>query len=109
MKFLVAAQLPPALAKLLQAQGHEAIHVYELDLASTDDSAIWEQATRSGAVILTKDEDFMVRALFSKTRAPVVLIRIGYCSNQALARWFRPLVPELSARLQAGEMLIEFA
>jgi predicted nuclease of predicted toxin-antitoxin system len=36
MRFLVDAQLPPALANWLAAQGHDAAHVADLDHALDD-------------------------------------------------------------------------
>lgn len=84
MRFLLDAQLPPRLAKLLRARGHEADHAVDLGLGAADDSAIWSRAGALGAVIITKDDDFRERVLFSKGRVQVVVIRIGNCSNQAL-------------------------
>lgn len=109
MKFLVDAQLPPALVSFLRNQGHEADHAADLGLTASDDSTIWRQACESGAVIITKDEDFKDRVLLSKTKAAVVLIRVGNCSNRALLLWFRPALPGIIDRLQQGESLIELA
>lgn len=58
MRFLVDAQLPPALARFLEGQGHEARAVRELGLRDADDTAIWTFAERDGRIIVTKDEDF---------------------------------------------------
>lgn len=60
MRFVVDAQLPPALVAWLVSQGHDAVHVFELDLTRAADSTIWEHARESGAIIITKDEDFAV-------------------------------------------------
>ncbi len=65
MRFLVDAQLPPALARWLVAQGHEADHVADLGLGGASDTAIWNLALRTGAVIVTKDEDFAQRQALS--------------------------------------------
>jgi transcriptional regulator with XRE-family HTH domain len=45
MRFLVDAQLPPALARWLAAQGHEAEHVSDCGLAQAADPAVWDYAT----------------------------------------------------------------
>ena len=58
MRFLVDAQLPPALARWLAANGHTAEHVADRQLEAASDSAIWDWALREAAVIITKDEDF---------------------------------------------------
>jgi predicted nuclease of predicted toxin-antitoxin system len=46
MRFLVDAQLPPALARILSAKGFEAEHVYDVQLGTAQDSAIWDYALR---------------------------------------------------------------
>ena len=62
MRFIVDAQLPPALAAWLIAQGHEAVHVFDLNLTHADDAVIWQRAEATASVIVTKDEAFAVRA-----------------------------------------------
>ncbi|MGH7341852.1 MAG: DUF5615 family PIN-like protein [Candidatus Rokuibacteriota bacterium] len=49
MRFLVDAQLPPALARWLTSHGHEAEHVFDCDLTSADDRTIWRRAISTGA------------------------------------------------------------
>lgn len=67
MRFLVDAQLPPALARWLEERGHTAEHVADRGMAAADDRAVWEYALATGAVIVTKDEDFaMCRVLASE-------------------------------------------
>ena len=58
MRFLVDAQLPPALARWLVAAGHETEHVSDCGLSAASESAIWRLADQIGAIIVTKDEDF---------------------------------------------------
>lgn len=69
MNFLVDAQLPPALARWLTEQGNTAEHVDDVGLRDADDIVIWNHAVRSGAIIVTKDEDFAERT----ARTPVGL------------------------------------
>jgi predicted nuclease of predicted toxin-antitoxin system len=44
VKFIVDAQLPPALARWLINARHEAKHVEEVGLREADDSPIWRYA-----------------------------------------------------------------
>ena len=74
MRFLVDAQLPPALARSLDAHGHSAEHVADVGLLSADDRDIWVYASGVGAAIVTKDED-MPCAAFTPRR------------SQTLPRW----------------------
>lgn len=107
MKFLIDAQLPPALARYLQAFGHDAEHVVDVGLREADDNAIWQFATSPAAVLLTKDEDFAQRRLLTADGPAVIWLRVGNCTNRALLQWFAPMLPDIIERLQQGEMLIE--
>ncbi len=59
MRFLIDAQLPPALARWLRAQGHEAKAVREVGLREAADSAIWAFAEQGAWIVVTKDDDFV--------------------------------------------------
>ncbi len=108
MNFLVDAQLPPALARLIISLGHDAVHVENASLLLATDEAIWDYALQHRRIIITKDEDFKNMLLLAATRrAPVVWVRIGNCSNVELVRWFLPLFPQILGYLQQGEDLIE--
>jgi predicted nuclease of predicted toxin-antitoxin system len=61
MRFLIDAQLPPALAGWLVANGHEAEHVGDRGMQTAPDTVIWDYALATSAVIVTKDEDFARR------------------------------------------------
>jgi predicted nuclease of predicted toxin-antitoxin system len=52
VKFLVDAQLPPALAEWFRARGHEAAAVREVGLREADDQSIWFRAQTDGAIIV---------------------------------------------------------
>ena len=81
MRFLVDAQLPPALARWLTAQGHEAQ--------------------------MTKDEDF-VGLREQKADGPVVVwLRIGNATNPALIDWIAKVWPDVETAITAGETVIE--
>lgn len=107
MKFLVDAQLPPALARLLDAAGHEAQHVKDIGLRDALDAAIWDQALRIGAAVITKDEDFAARCLRDEPSPAVVWLRVGNSSRAALLHWFMPLLPQIIELIEGGETLIE--
>jgi predicted nuclease of predicted toxin-antitoxin system len=107
MKFLVDAQLPPALARLLTEEGHDAEHVVDIGLRHADDSPIWEYALNHQAILITKDEDFPHRLRQSKIAPKIVWLRIGNTSRRALLAWFRPLIPQITALIERGERLIE--
>ena len=108
MNFLIDAQLPPALARLITSLGHKAVHDEEATMLLATDEAIWNYAIKHQHIIITKDEDFKNMLLLTATsRTPVVWVRIGNCSTAALTRWFQPLFPQVLGYLQQGEYLIE--
>jgi predicted nuclease of predicted toxin-antitoxin system len=94
MRFVVDAQLPPALAKYLASQGHQSEHVFDLAMTGADDSVIWNYADASGAAIITKDEDFAIRISVAQRGPAIVWLRIGNTSKRALLNWFAPLLPD---------------
>jgi predicted nuclease of predicted toxin-antitoxin system len=74
MRFLVDAQLPPALARWLSGKGHEAEHVADRQMEAASDTAIWDFALRASAAIITKDEDFAQRKVLTE-KGPVAAKR----------------------------------
>lgn len=107
MRFLIDAQLPPALALLLVGHGHTAEHVASLGLRDADDSQIWAYAVAHQSIIITKDEDFPHRMRQSQASPVIVWLRIGNTSRRALFEWFEPLLPQIEALISQGDRLIE--
>jgi predicted nuclease of predicted toxin-antitoxin system len=107
VKFLVDAQLPPALARWLVEAGCEAQAVREIGLRGAADGAIWRHAEATGCVIVTKDEDFALRVQATETGPRIVWLRVGNTSNAALRAWFVPRVPQIVALLAQGTRLVE--
>ena len=88
MKFLVDAQLPPALAGWLKEAGHEAGHVEDVGLREAEDGAIRAHALKTGAIIVTKDEDFAARSMQTESAPTIVWLRVGNTTNRVLRLWF---------------------
>lgn len=107
MRFLIDAQLPPALARWLQERGHHAEHVLDIDLAQAKDDPIWRYAEKHQAVIVTKDEDFAEWVLRGRTGPSVVWLRVGNSSKRALFLWLEILLPAIAKKIEEGERLIE--
>ncbi len=97
----------PALARKIAAMGHEAAHLLDVGLLKSSDSLVWDYAMANGAVIITKDEDFAIRASVSKTAPPIVWVRIGNCPNARLLAWFEAEMPSVIAALGSGNCLVE--
>ena len=107
MKFLVDAQLPPVLALWLREAGHDAQAVREVGLREADDTEIWNHALATGVVIITKDEDFPIRAQQTDVSPVIVWLRGGNTSNQALRLWFMPQLPQILTWIEQGVRVLE--
>lgn len=107
MRFLVDAQLPPSLARWLREAGHEAEHVEDVGLRDGSDRAIWAHAMRTGAVIVTKDEDFAARSAQAALAPVIVWLRVGNTTNHALRAWIEPRWPGIVGLLARGSRLVE--
>ena len=107
MRFIVDAQLPPALARWLVARGHEADHVADRQMQAASDAAIWDYALGVAAAIITKDEDFAQRKVLHGGGPVVIWIRLPNTRRQALLAWFETVLPDILSALERGETLIE--
>jgi predicted nuclease of predicted toxin-antitoxin system len=105
MRFLIDAQLPPALAGWLRERGHEAEHVEDVGLLAATDAAIAIHAEVSGLVLVTKDEDFS--ALRLPDRFGLLWLRCGNATIRALFAWLQPRWTEIERLLNEGERVIE--
>ncbi len=107
MRLIVDAQLPPALARWLTDQGEEAEHVADLGLLFASDLEIWGAAEVRGAVIVSKDEDFALRAQLRETSPQIVWVRSGNVRTAELLRRWVQLWPGVRDALRRGEKLVE--
>ncbi len=107
MKFVVDHQLPPALARFLESQGHRAYHVRELGLKAADDATIWRRAAAEDLVVVSKDEDFFFFASAPNAAAKLVWVRVGNCRTHLLVERFRVRLPQIVASFEAGSNIVE--
>jgi predicted nuclease of predicted toxin-antitoxin system len=109
VRCLIDAQLPPALARWLTAEGHDARHVSDVGLARAADAEIWQHAIDTAAVIVSKDEDFAVRAQLLQGGPQVIWVRYGNVRRAELLRRLSAAWPEIVKAVARGEPLIELA
>ena len=109
MRFLVDAQLPPALARWLAVRGHRAEHVYDLAMGAAADRDVWALALQTSAVIVTKDEDFVLRAQVASPAPVIVWVRYGNVRTGELLRRMAAEWLPLTQALERGESVIELA
>lgn len=105
MKFLVDAQLPPALCGWLHQRGHDAEHVTALGLGAASDAAVVARAIQDEAILVTKDEGFVVLRL--PDRFVLRWLRCGNSTNRALSHWLAQRWIAIESALRAGERFVE--
>ena len=97
-----------ASSSTLETLGHSAEHVFDCGLATASDDAILAYAAKIGAVIVTKDEDFVVRRVLQEGPA-VVWVRIGNTRRAELLRRLEADFGAVVAALERGETVVELA
>lgn len=105
MRFLVDAQLPPALCGWFVEHGFDAEHVTQRWSGQTGDAEIAAAAASEGSVLVTKDDDFALR--HPPEDYQLVWLRCGNITNRALRAWLMERWALLLTRIEAGERLIE--
>ena len=104
------AQLSPALAGWMQAEcGVTARPIRELGLREADDPSIFAAALVAGAVVLTKDSDFLHFLERFGPPPQVIWLTCGNTSNAFLRGLLRDSWSHIDALLRAGEALIEIS
>lgn len=88
-------------------QGYDAEHVVDIGFEAVADSTIWDRANDTGAVIVTKDEDFSRRRSVSVAGPSVIWLRIGNTTRSQLLQRVKPVFPDVIAAIEAGEVLVE--
>ncbi|MFZ0778485.1 MAG: DUF5615 family PIN-like protein [Xanthobacteraceae bacterium] len=106
---MIDAQLPPSLVHQFSAYGHQAAHVADLGLASAPDQTIWSRAAAMDAVLVTKDEDFVLMRALDTDGPAVVRVRIGNTTKRALRQRFSEQFPAIVAALERGDTIVEIS
>ena len=105
MRFLIDAQLPPALCGWFEERGFHAEHVTEHLGGQRPDADIARYVASNSLILVTKDDDFALR--IPPQDYQLVWLRCGNITNRALREWLLDRWAELIVRLQEGERLIE--
>jgi predicted nuclease of predicted toxin-antitoxin system len=104
------AHLSPALAPWLRASfGVEAAPLREVGLRDAEDAAIFAAARAAGAVVFTKDSDFVELVARHGPPPQIVWLTCGNTTNAALRAILADAWPRIAALLAAGEPLIEIS
>ena len=92
---------------MLAEHGNAAEHVADVGMTSAPDRDLWRYALHYGAVLVTKDQDFVSLGPLAEPAPVVVWVRLGNTSRASLLAWFEPLIERLVSTIAAGERLVE--
>lgn len=85
IKFIVDAQLPYTLAKMLREKGLDVIHTDDLpNKERTSDNEIRKIAKEENRIVITKDNDFFDSYILSQSPSRLLLISTGNIINKDL-------------------------
>src|SRR5437660_127477 len=110
MTIWLDAQLSPAVAAWIKANfGVEAIAVRDLGLRAAKDVPIFDAARATGAIVMTKDSDFV--ELVDRLGPPpqVLWVTCGNTSNAHLCDILKRVMPTALKLLKQGDSLVEIS
>ena len=107
MRFIIDAQLPPALVEWISERGHVADHVFGLGLVDGSDRSIWDAALEAGAVIVTKDHDFVEWATARHPAPQIIWLRVGNAGNTALTARLAIAWEAIMSDLRSGAQIVD--
>ncbi|MDQ6435558.1 DUF5615 family PIN-like protein [Mesorhizobium sp. LHD-90] len=105
--FLIDAQLPPGLARNLEAAGHSASHVYDIGMGAATDHQVAAAAVERHAILVSKDEDFFVMCQLGQLACPFLWVRVGNTTNRALWKIVEPVLDSALKAFAAGDQVVE--
>lgn len=107
MKFLIDNQLPQTLTHWFMANGYDAVHVLNLELAQAPDQIIWQLAINANRIVVSKDEDFFLLATRPTDVGRLLWLRLGNCRKSALINAMERAWPQITVAFQSGLRIVE--
>ena len=107
MRLLVDANLSPRVAQALRDNGHDAVHVVDVGLATTSDTEIADRAEADGLIVVTADTDFPMHLALRRATSPsiVLLRRVTELSPDEHARLLVANLATVSDDLRRGAIV----
>jgi len=107
MRFLFDAQLSPKLIRHLERAGHDASHVFHHLDPSADDLAVAGLANQLGAIVISKDADFVELAVRGLLEQTLVWVRVPNVSTDILWARLDSALPDIVAAAGSGSRIFE--
>lgn len=107
MRFLVDMNLPPALARELNARGHDAIHLRDEGLNQLRDEEVFRKAASERRVVVTFDLDFgRIMAVNREASISVILLRMRFADVARVLQRIESLLSQVGPDLEQGAIVI---
>jgi predicted nuclease of predicted toxin-antitoxin system len=104
------AQLPPALAVWMRGEfGVDAVALRELGLRDATDRDIFTAARRAGAVLMSKDSDFVDLVQTQGPPPQLIWLTCGNVTNARLRIAFGRSWLRIATMIDAGEPIVELS
>ncbi|MGP1679150.1 MAG: DUF5615 family PIN-like protein [Burkholderiales bacterium] len=107
MRFLADAGISPKTVDFLHRQGHEAVHVRELQMQRAPDRLLVELARAEDRILLTFDLDFgEILALGVIARPSVAIFRLSDERADSVNRRLEGVLSEQAEALASGVLIL---
>lgn len=110
MKLLFDQNLSHRLRELLEDHFPGSVHVKNINMERSSDTAIWSYAEKEGFTIVSKDSDFHQRSFVKGHPPKVIWIRKGNCSTDEIYNLLnnnREAVEEFGNDSQSSFLILE--
>jgi predicted nuclease of predicted toxin-antitoxin system len=102
------AQLSPRLTRWIEETfSVECVHVREVGLREAEDPEIFQKARDSGAVVMTKDEDFVHLVARNGPPPQVIWVTSGNMPNDRFKILLLKTLQDAIALIASGETVVE--
>ena len=106
MKFIIDAQLPPALATFLRDNGFDAIHTKDLQHGNdTTDAQINAISIAENRIVISKDGDFYDSFAAKKEPYKLLHIKTGNITNEKLIELFSKNLAAIVSELEERDVV----
>lgn len=106
MKFLIDESLSAHIAELLNAEGHDAVHVSSRGLLGAPDTDVMTTAAEEGRIVVSVDTDFGgLLALGHHPGPSVILLRRNPHRPEVQLRLLLAALPQTEGPLLAGAVV----
>jgi predicted nuclease of predicted toxin-antitoxin system len=108
VRFLIDNNLSPVLAELLQAAGHDAVHLRDLGMQAATDQVVLGHARSENRILVSADTDFGALLARSRASSPSILLIRRLAGRRATDQYaiIQANLEPISEDLAAGAIVV---